>query len=63
MDLTRGGEMVRAIAAVRASSFYNENPQPRMKYYQNNQNKEVVKRDFKIMLDSEIKKLKIDILI
>ena len=55
--------MIRVIAAVGASSFYNENPQPRMKYYQNNQSKEVIKKDFKIMLDSEIKKLKIDILI
>lgn len=55
--------MVRVISAVTGSSFYNEQYKPKMKFYQNNQSKEVVKKDFQIVLDSEIKKLKIDILV
>jgi hypothetical protein len=55
--------VIRVIGAVGGSSFYNQDPPHKTKYYNNNQRKEVVKKDFQIFLDTEIKKLKIDILI
>lgn len=40
-----------------------DNRQPKVKYYNNKVTKTKVKQDFGIMLDTEIKKLQIDVLV
>lgn len=54
--------MIRIISAVDSSMFQRYNDQkPPMKYYNDQVQKQTVKNDFQLHLDSEIKKLKIDI--
>lgn len=55
--------MIKVTAAAGVSSFYSKNSQPKTKYYNNQTSKEKVKKDFDIILDKEIKKLKINILV
>lgn len=55
--------MIR-VAAVGGSFDHHKNPQPaHIKYYNNRVNKEKVKEDFDIILDKEISKLRVDILV
>lgn len=54
--------MIRIINAVDPSTFQTyDDRKPPMKYYNNQVQKQTVKKDFQLHLDSEIKKLKIDI--
>lgn len=62
LSLGKGKKMIRIISAVDPSTFQRYNDQkPSMKYYNNQVQKQTVKNDFQLHLDSEIKKLKIDI--
>lgn len=55
---------VQKVLAVNNSCLNGyDNRQPKVKYYNNKVSKTKVKQDFGIMLDAEMKKLKIDILI
>lgn len=53
------------ISAVSATSnqFQKRPSEPKVKYYNNKVTKTKVKQDFGIMLDAEMKKLKIDVLV
>ena len=57
--------MILRVTGIAKSGMYNNyKEKPTAKYYQKKTvTKEKVKRDFGLMLDSEISKLKIDILI
>lgn len=56
---------VMKVSAVTASTnqFQKRQQEPKIKYYNNKVTKTTVKKDFGIMLDEEISKLKVDILI
>lgn len=54
--------MIRIINKVDPSTFQRyDDRKPPMKYYNDQVQKQTVKNDFQLHLDSEIKKLKIDI--
>ena len=55
--------MIRVIAAVGAPAHSTQYQPPKMKFYNNQVKKEEVKQDFGLILDKEISKLTIDILI
>lgn len=55
--------MIRVIAAVGAPTHSTQYQPPKMKFYNNQVKKEEVKQDFGLILDKEISKLTIDILI
>ncbi len=56
--------MIRIIDRIDPSTFQAyDDRKPPIKYYNNQVQKQTVKNDFQIHLDSEIKKLKIDIFI
>lgn len=57
--------MIIKVCGVAQSNFLNQyqQEQRQTRYYTQNQNKETVKQDFGLVLDAEIKKLSINILI
>ena len=55
--------MIRVIAAVGSPAHSTQYQPPKMKFYNNQVKKETVKEDFKLILDKEISKLHIDILV
>lgn len=56
--------MIIKVQAVTASAYTNQHNKPRAKYYPlQTLTKSKVKKDFKILLDSEVKKLRFDALV
>lgn len=53
----KGKEMIIKVSGVNNTRFYNEQREQKTKYYFPQTSKDTVKKDFGIMLDTEMKKL------